>query len=839
MNKKYQHTKNSIVSFTVIAFLFAFITSCNPTKRLNENEVWLYKQNIHIDNSEISKKKIKKYFRQKTNKLMFGIAVPVFFYNSIDPEKEKRRDLKRIRKDTIRNKKRRENGKRENTRFYLSRWLLKIGEPLVLFDEFENYKTEENILDYLKSKGYYYAEVESIYKFNEAADDNSYSKRVDFFDPEDKKMWLSYKITTKEPYTIDSFYFDIENQHIKNIIEQDSLNLKLKKGVIFDSDLLKAERLRITKLLKSNSYFLFKKEYIRYFADTNKLEKKVKIKFSILKPNISDKRIESNHKRFKINDIHIYLGYDPREDLLLEKDYLKTFESLKFDNIIIHYKGKSVLDPNVILRGLYIKGDSLYNFSDVEETYKYLTNLHTFKLINIGFKNTTAGGFIKDTEKTFGKLDCIIKLTTTIQQSYSIEAEANVSSYGDYGAATNIGYKNQNLWRKAITLDLNTKAAREIIYVQKNGERELFKVSIMGAKANFVFPKFLTPLKFDKFDFKYKPKTNLQVSADYQERYDYTNLISSFSYGYRWKTNKNTSHFISLSEFSTTKVFDIRKEYIDFVFKNDTWSSFFDNILLGMNYQYIYSSHNSTIYDNSHFFRYGFELSGNLLAAASSLLKLDDVKIPYSDLYANSFFRLPYFQFAKIDIEYRKYLLLINGQQLVFRSFFGVGLPYGNLKFMPMQKQYYSGGANSIRAWAPKRLGPGSLDAEEVLSDESSSTYNNLFQNSDMKLEFNIEHRFKIFWKLDGAFFLDMGNIWSLSDSKFKEEANFKWNKFYKDIAIGTGAGIRLDFNFFVVRFDLGVRLFDPVLKGSNWAWKTGNDTSENFNFNFGIGYPF
>jgi len=815
----------------ILAILIVSIGACTPTKYLAPTEYWLYKQNIHfenldIDNSNIEKKKIKKYYRLRTNKLLFGLPVSVYFYNTVDPKKEAVRERNRVPKDIKKNARRQAKNKEPRNKFYITRWLLKIGEPLAVFNEYDNYKTKENIINYLKTKGYYYATVE------------------DSFEIIDRKMWLNYRVKANEPYLIDSFYWEIDNQNIQKLLIKDSANLKLKKGVVFDSDLLKNERLRITKYLKANSYFLFQKEHIRYYADTNKVNKTVKLKLSILSPNGKDDQIASYHKQFKINELHVYLGYDPREEMLLGKEYLDKFDKLKFNSTTFHYKGKSVFDPNVILRGLYIKGDSLYNFDDVEKTYLYLNNLHTFKLINIGFKNTTAHGFIRDTKDSYGKLDCFIKLTPAVKQSYSIEGEANISSYGDYGAAATIGYKNINLWRKAIALDINAKAARENIYIEKNGTREIFKVNIIGGNVNLLFPKFLSPrflfpATLASFDNEYKPKTNLFINADYQERYDYTNLISTFGYGYKWQTSQYTSHFFSLAEFSTTKVFDIREEYIDFVFKNDIWSSFFDNMILGLNYQYLFTNHNPTVYDNAYFLRLGFEISGNLLAATNSALNLGTVQIPYSDTYAKGIFGLPYFQFVKLDFEYRKYKVLENNQHLVFRALIGLGIPYGNLNFMPIQKQYYAGGANSIRAWSPKRLGPGSLNAEEVLSSEPSVAYNNIFQNADMKLEFNLENRFKIINKINGALFIDAGNIWSLSDSKFKDQANFEFNRFYKEIALGTGAGLRLNFDFFIIRLDLGIKLLDPVLVGSKWAWKKSNTDRQNFNFNFSIGYPF
>lgn len=836
-----------IINFAiVIALFFIFSSSCSPTKKIGEEEYWLYKQNINIDNPNLKKKKIKKYFRQKTNKLLFGIAVPVFFYNSIDPEKERRRELERIPKDIKNNRRRISKGKEEKSKFYFSRWLLKIGEPLALFDDFENYKTKQNIEGYLKSKGYYHSTVS------------------DSFEIINKKMWLTYVVATHEPYVIDSFYYEVENKEIEQILKNDSANYQIKKGVLFDSDLLKAERLRVTKLLKSKSYYLFRKEYIHYYADTSSLENKVQLKITILNPNNYDNRIVTNHKKFKINDIHIYLGYDPREELLLENDYLKTFEELKYNNIIFHFKGNSVLDPNVILRGLYIKGDSLYNFTDVEKTYQYLTNLHTFKLINIGFKNTTAGGFIRDTDKTFGKLDCIIKLTTTVKQSYSIEAETNISSYGDYGAAASIGYKNQNLWRKAIVLEINTKAAREWIYIEDTGlDPTSVDVNTLGGELNLLFPKFLSPrflspVNLDRFDTKYKPKTHLGISTDYQKRFEYNNLISTFSYGYKWKTNRNVSHSISLAELSTTKVFEINSDYKKEVLTNDISSSFFDNILLGTNYQYLFTNHKQSVFDDASFFRFGLELSGNILAGLTNFFDMDDVLDPYStDTLSQETVKgvlgLPYFQFAKLDLEYRRYFLLNNEQQLVFRGFLGLGLPYSNMKTMPIQKQYYSGGANSIRAWGAKRLGPGSLfvDPNEIPSNPSITELARLFQNSDFKIEFNIEHRFKMFWKLDGAIFIDAGNIWSLSYEKSEEAALFRFNRFYKEIAVGSGLGIRLNFDFFVARIDLGVRVIDPAISGSKWAWKARdyidmdgnlqnlNLTKTNLNLNFSIGYPF
>ncbi len=448
--------------------------------------------------------------------------------------------------------------------------------------------------------------------------------------------------------------------------------------------------------------------------------------------------------------------------------------------------------------------------------------MRLFKFINIRFDEVK-----KDTSDLLPDyLNCEIQLNPFALQSYSVEIEGTNSS-GDIGVAGTFGYEHKNLFRGAEILDINIRGAVEAMKKRYNNQFD--NTVEFGSEVRIRFPKFILPFFSELFVKRYNPKTQVAVSYNYQQRPDYTRTIVNGSFGYTWKGSRNISHMINPIELNFVKLPNTPQleEFLDRI-KNYPYivNSYKDHLIAVTNYSFIFNNQDIQKNTNFMFFRWNFESAGNILSAVydiSGQQKIDD---------AYQLFGTRYAQYLLSDIDIRYYQNVNKTDKIAYRLFVGCGYPYNNSLALPFEKKYFSGGANSIRAWQVRTLGPGSF------TDTLSSYPNSL---GDVKLEFNLEYRFDIFWVLEGALFLDAGNIWAIRDVEERENTIFRFDRFYEDIAIGTGFGTRFDFSFFVFRLDMGLKTRDPALSSSN-KWIIGNQKlswQDHFNLVLAIGYPF
>jgi len=347
-----------------------------------------------------------------------------------------------------------------------------------------------------------------------------------------------------------------------------------------------------------------------------------------------------------------------------------------------------------------------------------------------------------------------------------------------------------------------------------------------GVEGRIRFPKFLLPFKTEQFIRKYNPQTNLSAALNFQRRPDYTRTIANASFGYTWRETQEVTHNVYPIEVSLILTPYQSEDFKDWLDGKYLYYSYQPHFIVDQRYSFVFTNQNFRKDQDFQYLRIDAETAGNLLYAGHSLFGTE------SDSGNYQIFNVDFAQYVKGEIDFRNYTYLYEGISFVTRGFIGAGIPYLNSNAMPFVKQFYSGGANSIRAWQLKNLGPGSY------IDSTDTGYPN--QTADLKIEANFEYRFKLVWKLESAIFLDIGNIWSLSAEDNREGAQFKFNKFYKELAIGTGVGARFDFNFFIFRFDLGIPLRSPYpIEGSNWLFGNSGVKGKDLTFNLAIGYPF
>ena len=766
--------------FTIVSFTISIaLTSCKSTKFVPDDKFLLQKYKIKCDNKSINVEDLESYVKQRPNrKILQIIPFHLWSYNFINGGKTKK-------------------------------WKQKlgnvVGEEPVILDEFLTEKTKNQLKTYIHQKGYYNAIViDTIVK------------------PKNRKAKVSYIIKTKEPYKINKIDYVFDDENIKSIILNDSANSIIKKNLILDSDFLQNERLRITQLMKNEGYYFFTKEYVYFQIDSalnsNLANLTIGLKKTLVKNE--DGTIEEDfHKQYKIDKILIYTDFDAKKALEMKEFYYQKSDTTTFNNIYFFNNSFNRVKPRIISESIYISSNEMYNQSKVDQTYKALLQMGQFKLVNIKF-------LANDSAKT---LDCVIQLSPFTMQSYTFEVEGTNTS-GNFGVAGNVLYQHKSLFRRGEIFDLKFKGAIE---AQSSTQKEVdgiiqeslpFNTIEFGAEGRIYFPKFLLPIRSVEFVKKYHPKTSISSLYNFQKRPDYTRTIVNASFGYNWQSSKYFRHILNPIEVNSVKLSAYSEEFLNSISNPFIRETYTDHLITSTGYSLIFNTQRTSVARDFMYLRFNAESAGSILSFANQSLQTPKVDDSYQ------IFGTKYAQFLKTDVDIRRYNIFNENHKLVSRLFAGIAYPYANSDVMPFEKKYFAGGANSIRAWQVRTIGPGSFVDTNKVSN----------QLGDIKLEANLEYRFKMFWLIEGALFLDIGNVWAVNNSDTREGAIFKFDSFYKELAVGTGFGTRFDFSFFVFRIDIGIKLRDPELvEGKRWIIGARKYTWDDFGFNLGIGYPF
>ncbi len=751
--------------------VFVFLSSCSSTRFIEDDEYLLSNVRIKNNAAAISKNELRPYIRQQENTKLLGFwKFYLGLYNL--------------------------SGKDESKG--VNKWLQEIGEEPVVFDSFLVSQSSQQMSLFLNNQGYFQANVEDTVVF-----------------PARKKAKVIYTIEPGPRYRINEVKTKIEDDSIRANDMTDSVGTLLKKGRPFTVDLHKKERERITSNLKSKGYYKFSEEYIYFLSDTTIGNHMVNDSLIIMKP--IDITGREHHQKYLIKNVFFHVGIGNE---LLREDSAgnhSAFDTLSHDGIKIIHDEPLSFKPELIAESNYVKPGELYNSRAVDRTHQLLSSLRLFKYINIRFREN--GEYSDEGEPL---LDCIVRLSPGKPQSFSVDIEGTNSS-GNIGAAGNFRYQHKNLLREGEFFTFNTRLANQNQFVRSSSEE--FNTMELGAEASMVVPRFWLPLRIEEFRKRYNPKTNVSIAYNYQRRPDYTRTIANARMGYRWQSSKHIRHSFYPFEFNLVNIPSVDREFWERISDTFLRYTYEDHLIVDMNYAYLLNQQTLGRNEDFWYLRANLESAGNLLSTTSSWWNQNNQK-DYDE-----FLGIRYAQYLKADFDLRFNNRIDRYSSLVWRFFGGAGLPYGNLDVLPFEKRYFSGGANSIRAWPVRALGPGSF------SDKSYRFYN---QTADVKLEFNLEYRFELFWILEGALFLDAGNIWSIRESSSPEGGLFKFDKFAEQLAVGTGVGARFDFNYFIFRFDVGMKTHDPSLpKEERWIPANRSWRWDDVGFNFAIGYPF
>ena len=766
-----------IVRLFLYIMLVALISACSANRFIPENHYLLDEVNILSDTKEVNPSLFTSYVRQNPNAKWFNLVkVPMHIYCL--------------------------SGQDSTSSF--NRFLKKLGDEPVIYDPFVTEKSQIEIEKAVRNMGYMRGKVHL----------NTEIKK--------NKLKVNYLIEAGKPYTVKHIAYNIDDMIINDYITKDSANSYLHEGMPFDVSVLDNERNRITKLLQNNGYYKFNKDFLVYQADTVKNTFQVNLTMKLLPFQLRKEDVPTRHKQYTIRNVNFLT----EDNLFLQGNSLDEYDSIHHEGLRIFYKDNLYLRPNVLADFNYIKPLQLYREQDVQNTYTSMGRLRALKYTNINFSEIN--------EKDSTQLDANVLMTKGKNQSLSFEIEGT-NSAGDLGAAASMTFQHRNVFKGSETFTMKVRGAYEAITgLQEGYENDDYKE--YGVEASLDFPEFKFP--FLSSDFKRKIRATSEVGMNFnsQIRPEFTRTLASASWSYKWVDNKRSQHRFDLLNVNYIYVpwkSDNFKAYLENLTDRNSIliKSYEDQLIVRMGYSYIYNSANDQTRTsnsrNSYSIRVNLEEAGNLLYAASKAIH----STPKKDngyVMAN----IPFAQYVKGDFDFAHNWNIDQRNSLVFHIGMGIAYPYGNSQVLPFEKRYFSGGPNSVRGWSVRSLGPGSYKG-------TNDNMNYINHSGDIKLDMNIEYRTHLFWKFNGAAFIDAGNIWNIREYEGQEEGTFRFNRFYKQLAVAYGLGIRFDLDYLIIRFDGGMKAVNPMLTGKDKYPFIRPNFNRDFAFHFAVGYPF
>jgi outer membrane protein insertion porin family len=672
---------------------------------------------------------------------------------------------------------------------------MRWGEPLSVFSEETTNKTRSQMQLLLESRGYFNAAVE--YKVQEKG----------------RRKYITYQIEEDYPHKIDSFRVFSSDSTITRLVNQSMEDSEIHPGESYNQQTIVAERERVEKLLKNNGYFDFSRQYIAFDIIMDKEPYILDVNMIINQPARRD-----YHKKFTIDSV-IFVT-DASTEAAGPVRTVFDYQGVSYQ----YYKkrfSKKVLDQRVLLA----KGES-YSLENTVSTQRLLAYLNNFKFININY-DTTGGKFIAN-------------IFTSPLPKYQMTNEVGLNVTEGYpGPFYNLALTDRNIFGGLENLEISGYFGFE--GVASATTSDVYSSVESGGKLALVFPQFVIPASrsFKKQSGLYNPRTIFQSGFNYTKRPEYTrsNFTNSLSYG--WQKERKRIYNFTLSEISlinsvTRPDFDEVLQELDSL-GNPLIKSFEPSFVSAMNFSVIYNFNPNDIYGNKASLLRLFAESGG---AIFNLFE--------PDFLERSTDTLQYFQYVKMAADFRRHISTGAKSGIATHLNIGLAVPYGKNKTLPYEKFYFAGGSSSVRAWAPRRLGPGSFPPRLSENPDREGLFDySVEKPGEILLEANAEFRSKLIGFIDWAFFVDAGNVWKFSENPEFPGADFKFNRFYKEIAVGMGLGLRLNFSFLVIRFDYGIKMYDPArpegerwigdnLSLTNWRGEPGQAI-----WNIAIGYPF
>ena len=822
---------NFIILLIFIGVFFGFL-SCNSVKYVGENEFLLVKNKVIVNDKKNVSNEINDYIVQRPNQVVLGVALPLHFYNLGNKNFEADFDVWKLDNPGWYNfttgvfSEKQTRGVR-NFKYKMHQWILKNGEPPVIFDSKKAVQTVKNLRQHYYNEGY----------FNAEADYEEHQLK-------NKKASVDYIVITDKPNHLDSISKNIQSSVLDSIYEIHKSKSFIKKGSQFKLSSFVNEQNRLTDLFRNSGIYRFYKNAITFEVDTSATNYKSDVVLLI------DENAGSvPFKVQKIQKVNIYTDYSFSID---EDNSIK--DSLNYNGFSFFAQEKLKYNPKYLLNSIFIEPDDLYKDDTRELTRKNLRGLQNFRTVDIKYE-----------ELENDMLQASIYLSPLKKYSIGISTELTHSNIRQLGISGKLSFLDRNIFRGAELFKFSVQGSfLDSKDASDNGK--LLNAREVGGDISLELPRFVFPIKFEKLIPKsMAPKTIFTLGTSFQKNIGLDKQIFTGIIDYTWESSKTKNHSFQLlnvqfiKNLNVDSYFNIYKSEFNAVqdiantYFNDTLSAGnvieFIDTSIDANFEdsnpaeyrivrnirnryniitedvlvpltaYTFTYNNSKNYKDTDFsfFRSRLASSGNLTTLLAKNKDANNVK---------TLFGIPIAQYVRADLEYKKFWDLTGDNVLVFRSFLGVAIPYGNSTSIPFSRSYFIGGPNDLRAWKIYNLGPGSTKSGLE------------FNVGNLKFINSFEYRFNVINSINGALFVDAGNIWDISNSSItQQEAKFNGLNSIKDIAIGSGFGIRYDLSFILLRLDLGFKTYEPYLpKGNKWF---KNYNFANTVYNFGISYPF
>ena len=764
------------LKFIYISIL-VLLCSCSSQKFIPEGKYLLDKVSIVSDTKQVQPSLFTTYIRQNPNARWFNmVKVPMGIYCMSGSDSTKS----------------------------INKLLRKLGDAPVIYDAAIAKKSQQEIEKAVKNLGYMQARVYLNTRINK------------------NKLSLEYNIKAGKPYKIRNYVYEIEDSTINAYIQKDSSNSLIHKGMAFNVETLNNERVRITSMLQNNGYYKFNKDFIVFQADTSRNTFLVDLTMKLLPYQRRKEDIPTPHQQYTIRNVN-YVMEDHSD---MSNNKFERYDFLYHEGMNLFYKDELFIRPNVLSNFNHIHSDNLYSRQEVQNTITAMGRLRALKYTNVNFHEL----MVNDSSY----LDANVVLTKGKNQSLALEIEGT-NSAGDLGAAASLTFQHRNMFRGSETFTFKVRGAYEAITgLQEGYENDDYKE--YGIETSLNFPEFKFPFLSQEFKRKIRATSEVGIKFNSQIRPEFIRTLASAAWSYRWSDKKHSQHRFDLLDVNYVYVpwkSDNFNAYLANLSERNSilTKSYEDQLIVSMGYSYIYNSiqnlNKQSKEGTSYTLRINLEEGGNLLQFASKAIH----KSPRAESgYAIG--NIPYAQYVKGDFDFAHYWKIDKRNSLVFHIGLGIAYPYGNSQVLPFEKRYFSGGPNSVRGWSVRSLGPGSYKGAE-------GSLNYINHTGDIKLDLNIEYRTHLFWKLNGAAFIDAGNIWNIHNYEGQEEGTFQFNRFYKQLAVAYGLGIRFDLDYLILRFDGGMKAIDPIYSGGDKISFLKPNFKRDFTFHFAVGYPF
>ena len=762
--------------------LMAILPSCSSTKHVPEGRLLLDKVKININDPRdgVESSQLANYLRQNANhRVLGGLKLQLAFYNL--------------------------SGK-DSTNWF-NRWIQRVGTPPVIYDSTLTVASAEQLHTALSNRGF----MNNVVNYQVNADSAKRKARVD------------YDITLGAPYFIRSIDYDIPDEELREIILEDSARFNIRTGDLLDFNRLDEWRQSITENLRNRGYYAFNKEYITFMADTAAGSKAVDLTLNTRDPYRNDHMpYYTEHEPFYVRNVIYVTNYDP---VAMHDGFWGIDTVTVSGGVQVIEDETRYLRPAVLAECNHIEPGELYNAEAVTRTYRALGRLGIIKQINID---------IRPLGEVDGVLmvDAFVLLQPDKSQTVSVSLEGT-NSEGDLGFGVGVDYEHRNIFKGAEVFSAKAKVSYESISGNISGLIN-DNYSEYFTEMGLTFPKFMFPLLKQSFKRKIQASTAFTVNFDYQARPEYTRVIAGGAWRYQWtERSRRLAHTLTLFDLSVISVPKFNKQFFDRITNPLLLYSYQDHLIMRMGYNFYRTNKaEMNVLQMGRFQRDVFTIRANAETAGNLLYGLSRLSGQKADKDGNyKALGIRYSQYIKADADYAFTHYFDRRQSIAFHVGAGIAIPYGNSDVLPFEKRFYSGGANSVRGWGVRTLGPGSYNSNNNLS-------NFIFQCGDIRFDVNLEYRAKLFWVVELGLFLDAGNIWTIKDYESQPGGVFKFNKFYEQIAAAYGAGIRLDFKYFLVRVDMGMKAHNPAMGQEKWPLTHPNFKRDS-EFHFSVGYPF